>query len=180
MRPSAIPEPAGDPPGSGDRARPALRWGAVTLSLDEESLTAILRRFSRDVPEIDDVVVRVMNGELAVTIVVRRFGVPIPARARLSELRFREGFFAFVLESVDALSFIPIPDTVVARFVERAPAGLLTYYPRDRILVLRLNDWIPAGMDLSLERAEFVPHEARFHFSPGRVDLSPMLDSEED
>ena len=180
MKSAAVPEPAGDPPGSPDSVRPAVRWGPVTLSLDEETLTAILRRFTRDLPEIDDVYARIASGELSVTIVVRRFGVPIPARARLSELRFREGFLAFVLESVDALSFIPIPDAVITRFVERGPEGLLTFYPGDRILVLRLSDWMPAGMELSLERAEFVPREARLHFAPGRVDLSPLLAPEEE
>jgi hypothetical protein len=173
-------EAAADLSDSLDNGRPAVRWGAVTLSLDEDSLTAILRRFARDLDEIDDIFAHIASGELSVTIVVRRFGVPIPARARLSELRFREGFLAFVLEGVEALSFIPIPDSVVARFVDRAPAGLLTFYPRDRILVLRLNDWIRAGIDLSLDRAEFVPREARFHFSPGRLDLSPMLAPEDE
>jgi hypothetical protein len=174
------PEAVTDLPESLNRHRPAVAWGPVTLTVDEESLTAILRRFSRDLPEIDDIFVRIASGELSVTIVVRRFGVRIPARARLSELRFREGFLAFVLESVDALSFIPIPDAVVARFVDRAPAGLLTFYPRDRILVLRLNDWIPAGLDVSFDRAEFVAREARFHFAPGRLDLAPMLAPDEE
>ena len=57
---------------------------------------------------------------------------------------------AFVLDRVQALSFIPIPDQLLHYLVQKAPPGLLTYYAEDRIMVVNLNDWMPPGVDLSL------------------------------
>lgn len=151
------------------------RWGAWTLSLDEKSLTAFARRFVDAIPELDDLAVHVAPGELSVTIVVRRFGIPLSARASLSQIRFKDGFLAFVLESVDALSFIPIPDAIIGYLVEKAPPGLLTYYKTDRILVANLSGWLPTDLDLTLDRAEFEKHEVKLFFSPGEFDLSRIL-----
>ena len=81
--------------------------------------------------------------------------MPLSAQATLSQLRLKDGFLAFVLDRVQALSFIPIPDQLLTYLVERAPAGLLTWYRADRIMVVNLNDWMPPGIDLSLERTVF-------------------------
>ena len=152
------------------------RWSAFAFSVDEKTLTAAARQAVESIPELDDLTVQVSPGELTVTVVVRRFGVPLSARASLSQIRFKDGFLAFVVESVDALSFIPIPDAVIGHLVEKAPPGLLTYYRADRILGVNHNDWLPTGLDVILDRAEFGRSEVTFFLSPGRFDLSRILD----
>lgn len=152
------------------------RWSAFSLSLDEKTLTAVARQAAESVPELDDLTVNVSPGELTVTVVVRRFGVPLSARASLSQIRFKDGFLAFVVESVDALSFIPIPDVVIGLLVEKAPPGLLTYYKADRILVVNVNEWLPSGLDVALDRAEFGRGEVTLFLNPGRLDLSRILE----
>jgi hypothetical protein len=147
----------------------------VSLSLDEKTLTAVARQLAAEIPELDDLTVHASPGELSVTIVVKRFGVPLSARASLSQIRFKDGFLAFVVESVDALSFIPIPDAVIGLLVEKAPPGLLTYYKADRILVVNLNDRLPTGLEVTLDRAEFGRGEVTLFFTPGRFDLSRIL-----
>lgn len=151
------------------------RWSALSFSLDETALTALARRMAAEIPELDDLAVHAEPGELSVTVVVRRFGVPLSARASLSQIRFKDGFLAFVVESVDALSFIPIPDALIGILVAKAPPGLLTYYKADRILVVNVNEWLPTGLDVTLDRAEFGRKEVTFHFTPGRFDLSRIL-----
>jgi hypothetical protein len=152
------------------------RWSAFSLSLDEKTLTVIARQAAESIPELDDVTVHVSPGELSVTLVVRRFGVPLSARASLSQIRFKDGFLAFVVESVDALSFIPIPDALIGLLVEKARPGLLTYYKADRILVVNANDWLPSGLEFALDRAEFGRGEVTFSLMPGRFDLSRILE----
>jgi hypothetical protein len=147
----------------------------MTLSVDEKTLTALAGRVVDTIPELDDLTVHAEAGELSVTIVVRRFGVPLSARAAISQIRFKDGFLAFVLESVDALSFIPIPDAILGFLVEKAPPGLMTYYKTDRILVVNLNDWLPSGLEVTLDRAEFAKREVKLFFAPGRFDLTRIL-----
>jgi hypothetical protein len=163
--------PADSPP-----HRPyTARWGPLSISLDEATLTALARRLIDAIPELDDLTVHAATEELSVTIVVRRFGVPLSARASLSQIRFKDGFLALVLDSVAALSFIPIPDAVLRYLVEKAPPGLLTYDKADRILVVNANDWMPPGLDLTLDRAEIGRGEVTLKFSAGQFDLGRFL-----
>jgi hypothetical protein len=57
----------------------------------------------------------------------------------------------------------------------RAPPGLLTYDKADRILVVNTNDWMPSGLDLTLDRAEIGRGEVTLRFSAGQFDLGRFL-----
>src|SRR5215470_6208459 len=160
--------PAGEP---GFR----VRWSGLSVSFDERTLNALVHRLVDRIPDLQDLRIRVAKGELAATLTVRRFGVPLSARASLSQLRLKDGFLAFVLDRVQALSFIPIPDQLLAYLVQKAPHGLLTWYPEDRIMVVNLNEWMPPGIDLSLERTQFDPGLLTLHFAPGSFDLAHLL-----
>src|SRR5262249_19831868 len=127
-----------------------VRWSGLSVSFDERTLNALVHRLVDRIPDLQDLRIRVAPGELAATLVVRRFGVPLSARASLSQLRLKDGFLAFVLDRVQALSFIPIPDQLLTYLVQKAPAGLLTWFREDRIMVVNLNDWMPGGIVLSL------------------------------
>jgi hypothetical protein len=152
-----------------------LRWSGLSLTFEEQTLNAIVQRLVERVPDLQDLRIEVSPGELAATLVVHRFGVPLSARATLSQLRLKDGFLAFVLDRVQALSFIPIPDQLLQYLVQKAPPGLLTYYPEDRIMVVSLQDWMPAGVDLSLERTQFDEGALTLHFAPGSYDLTGLL-----
>ena len=115
-------------------------------------------------------------GELSATLVVHRFGVPLSAKATLSQLRLKDGFLAFVLDKVQALSFIPIPDQLISYLVQKAPHGLLTYYGDDRIMVVNLAQWMPPGIDLSLERTVFEERALTLQFGDGSYDIAPFLE----
>jgi hypothetical protein len=152
-----------------------VRWSGLSLAFDERTLNAIVRRLVDRIPDLQDLRVRVSSGELSATLAVRRFGVPLSARASLSQLRLKDGFLAFVLDRVQALSFIPIPDQLLTYLVQKAPPGLLTWYRDDRIMVVNLNDWMPPGADFSLERTVFEEGRLTLHLAPGSYDLTEVL-----
>ena len=161
------------PPPEDDRLK--ARWSGLSLTLDERTLNAIVHRLVDWIPDLQDLRLRVTPGELSATLVVHRFGVPLSARASLSQLRLKDGFLAFVVDRIQALAFIPVPDQLVTYLVQKAPQGLLTWYPEDRIMVVNLNDWMPPGVDLSLERTEFQEGALTMHFAPGSYDLTEVL-----
>ena len=162
-------------PGGIGRAAIAARWDPVTVRLDAPTLTSIARKVAEGIPGISGVTVHLSPGEMAVSLTVKRYGVGLSARAILSKMRFRDGLLAFILERPQALSFLPVPESVVAALVERARPGLVTYYREDRILVVNLADWMPPGLDVALESVEILAGEAVFHFAPGSMDLTEIL-----
>jgi len=158
-----------------DQAGYRVRWSGLSLTFDEKTLNALVDRLVERIDDLKDLRVEVSPGELAATLVVHRFGVPLSAKAILSQLRLKDGFLAFVLDKVQALSFIPIPDQLLSYLVAKAPPGLLTYYAQDRIMVVNLNDWMPPGVDLSLERTVFERGALTLHFAAGSYDLTQVL-----
>src|SRR5512144_2854750 len=153
-----------------------VRWSGLALTFDERTLNALVHRLVDEVPDLQDLKIRVTRGELSASLVVHRFGVPLSARATLSQLRLKDGFLAFVLDKVQALSFIPIPDQLLTYLVQKAPPALLTWYRDDRIMVVNLNFWMPGGMDLSLERTAFDEGALTLHFAAGSYELSAVLE----
>ncbi len=152
-----------------------VRWSGLSLTLDGRTLNALVGRLVEEIEDLKDLGIEVSPGELAATLVVHRFGVPLSAKATLSQLRLKDGFLAFVLDKVQALSFIPIPDQILTYLAQKAPPGLLTYYAEDRIMVVNLNDWMPPGVDLSLERTTFQEDALTLHFAQGSYDLTELL-----
>jgi len=152
-----------------------VRWSGLSVSFDERTLNALVHRLVDRIPDLQDLKIRVSRGELSATLTVRRFGVPLSARASLSQLRLKDGFLAFVLDRVQALSFIPIPDQLLTYLVQKAPEGLLTWFGEDRIMVVNLNDWMPPGADFSLERTVFDEGQLTLHLAPGSYDLVEAL-----
>jgi len=152
-----------------------VRWRGLALTFDEATLNRLVGRLADRIPDLQNLEVHVRPGELSATLVVHRFGVPLSAKATLSQLRLKDGFLAFVLDKVQALSFIPIPDQFISYLVQKAPPGLLTYYGDDRIMVVNLSHWMPPGIDLSLERTVFEEGALTLQFGDGSYDLEPFL-----
>jgi hypothetical protein len=152
-----------------------VRWRGLALTFDETTLNRLAARVADRIPDLQDLKIHVGPGELSATLVVHRFGVPLSAKATLSQLRLKDGFLAFVLDKVQALSFIPIPDQLLSYLVQKAPRGLLTYYPDDRIMVVSLAPWMPPGIDLSLERTVFEDGALTLQFGDGSYDIEPLL-----
>ncbi len=174
VHPIAAAEPLLPPPSEPEAHR--VRWSGFSLTFDERTMNALIGRLVETVPDWKDLKVQISPGEMTATLAVSRFGIPLSARATLSQLRFKDGFLAFMLEKVQALSFIPIPDQLLTFLTQKAPPGLLTYYAQDRIMVVNVNDWVPRGVDLSLEATLFEKGALVLQFAGGSYDLSDLLD----
>jgi hypothetical protein len=153
-----------------------VRWRGLALIFDEPTLNRLVARLTDRIPDLQDLRIHVAPGELSATVVLHRYGVALSAKATLSQLRLKDGFLAFVLDKVQALSFIPIPDQLLSYVVQKAPKGLLTYYPEDRIMVVNLAPWMPPGIDLSLERTLFEEGALTLEFGDGSFNISPFLE----
>ena len=153
-----------------------VRWRGLALVFDEPTLNRLVARLTDRIPDLQDLKIHVLPGELSATVVLHRFGVALSAKATLSQLRLKDGFVAFVLDKVQALSFIPIPDQLLSYVVQKAPRGLLTYYPEDRIMVVNLAPWMPPGIDLSLERTVFEEGALTLEFGDGSFDIGQFLE----
>jgi hypothetical protein len=165
------------PPAPAEPEGYRVRWSGLSLTFDERTLNALVRLLVDRIPDLKDLRIQVNPGELAATVSVSRFGVPLSAKAVLSQLRLKDGFLAFVLGKVQALSFIPIPEQVLTYLVQKAPPGLLSYFAEDRIMVVNLNDWTPPGVDLSLERTVFERGALTLQFASGSYDLTDLIRS---
>lgn len=172
--PQATAAPLSPPASESEEHR--VRWSGFSLTFEEKTLNALVKRVAAAVPDLKDLKIHVLPGELSATVTVFRFGIPLSAKATLSQLRLKDGFLAFMLEKLQALSFIPIPDQLLTYLVQKAPKGLLTYYPQDRILVVNLNDWMPRGVDLSLEATVFERGALILQFAGGSYDLAGLLE----
>jgi len=164
-------------PPSSETDEHRVRWSGFSLTIDEKTINALIGRLVETIPGWRDLKVQISPGEMTATLTVSRYGIPLSARATLSQLRLKDGFLAFMLEKVQALSFIPIPDQLLTYLTQKAPPGLLTYYPQDRIMVVNLSDWMPRGTDLSLEATVFRKGALTLQFADGSYDLSELLDS---
>jgi hypothetical protein len=153
-----------------------VRWRGLALTFDEPTLNRLVARLMDRIPDLQDLKIHVTPGELSATIILHRFGVALSAKATLSQLRLKDGFLAFVLDKVQALSFIPIPDQLLSYVVQKAPRGLLTYYSDDHIMVVNLAPWMPPGIDLSLERTVFGEGALTLEFGDGSYDLGALLE----
>ena len=156
-------------------AVPTARWGPIALGFDASTLTAAARRAIEDLPGVDDVQVEIHPGEISILVRVRRMGLPLSARAELSRIRFRHGRLSFVLARPRALGVLPVPDSVISAIAEKARPGLVSYDRAERRVEVDLTDWMPPGLDLSLEEVDAREGEAEFRFAPGHFDLSEIL-----
>lgn len=172
---AAAAEPLPPPPSEPDEHR--VRWSGFSLTIEEKTINALIGRLVGTIQDWKDLRVQIAPGEMTATLAVSRYGIPLSARATLSQLRLKDGFLAFMLEKVQALSFIPIPDQLLTYLTQKAPPGLLTYYPQDRIMVVNLSDWMPRGVDLSLEATVFKKEALTLQFAGGSYDLSDLLES---
>ncbi|HEX9286987.1 MAG TPA: hypothetical protein VF999_06945, partial [Thermoanaerobaculia bacterium] len=54
-----------------------VRWRGLALTFDEPTLNRLVARLADRIPDLQDLEVHVTRGELAVTLVIHRFGVPL-------------------------------------------------------------------------------------------------------
>jgi hypothetical protein len=151
----------------------SVRWEGLVVSLDATTLNALVRKAVSGVEEIEQVLVEPENGRLGLTIRVWK-GISFAFRGHLAALRFKDGFLGFAIGQASVFGFLPIPNWLIQRIVERSE-GKAAYYPEDRVIVVDFNALLPP--DLSFEVREVICENAelRLVFGPSQYRIDRLL-----
>ncbi len=148
-----------------------IRWEGLVIVLDAVTLNAVVRRATRSIPEIRQILIEPESGRLNVTARVRK-GISVPLRLHMTSLRLKDGFLGFYLEEARAFKFLRFPKWILRRVVEKLPEGMAFYYPEDRVFVLNLSSLLPADLTLHIREVVCENGEMRFIFGPSQYRLN--------
>lgn len=153
----------------------SVRWEGLVVVLDTLTVNAILKRVTARVPEVREASVEAEDGRLGLTIRIKK-GVTVPAKAYLSSFRLKDGFLGFHVSKLTAFGFLPVPDWILVRIVQRLPAGFAFYYPGARVFVVNLTSVLPAELSLQIRQVVCEGGEIRAYFGPSQYRLDKLID----
>ncbi len=153
----------------------SIRWDGLVVTVDATTLNTLVRRATYRVKEIEQILVEPEDGRLGLTIRVRR-GISMSFRGEITSLRLRDGFLGFAVSELRVFGFLPIPDWVLRKIVERQPAGRAFYYPEDRVVVVNLNTWLPPELSLHVREVICEGGELKLVFGPSHYRLDRILE----
>jgi hypothetical protein len=153
----------------------AVRWEGLVVAIDAITLNEVARKATRKVREIDQVLVEPENGRLGLTVRLRK-GIRILFRSHLESLRLKDGFLGFAIVDLTVFGFVPIPNWVIRKVVERQPDGRAFFYPEERILVVNLAPFLPPGLSVHVREVICEHGEMRFVFGPCQYRLDKFIE----
>lgn len=168
------PEPQPAPP-SVDLPSLTVRWEGLVVAVDATTLNAFARKAIRNVPEIDQILVEPENGRLGLTVRVRK-GIRVLFKSHLASLRFKDGFLGFAIADLTVFGFVPIPNWVLRKIVDRQPPGRAFFYPNERVVVIHLGPLLPSGLSVHVREVVCENGEMRFLFGPCQYRLEKFLE----
>ncbi len=168
------PEPQVVPP-TVDLPSLTVRWEGLVVAVDATTLNAVARKAIRNVPEIDKILVEPENGRLGLTVRVRK-GIRVLFKSHLESLRFKDGFLGFAIADLTVFGFVPIPNWVLRKIVDRPPPGRAFFYPNERVVVIHLGPLLPAGLSVQVREVVCENGEMRFLFGPCQYRLDKFLE----
>jgi hypothetical protein len=152
-----------------------VRWDGLVVAVDATTLNAIARKAIRNVPEIDEILVEPENGRLGLTVRVKK-GIRVVFKSQLESVRFKDGFLGFAIADLTLFGFVPIPDWVLRRIVERQPENRAFFYPGERVVVINLNPFLPPELSVHVREVVCENGEMRFLFGPCQYRLDRFIE----
>ncbi len=168
------PEPHEEAP-SVDLPSLTVRWDGLVVAVDATTLNAVARKAIRSVPEIEEILVEPENGRLGLTVRVRK-RIRVLFKSRLESLRFKDGYLGFAIVDLTVFNFVPIPNWVLKKIVERQPEGRAFFYPEERVVVINLNPFLPTGLSVHVREVVCENGEMRFLFGPCQYRLDRFIE----
>lgn len=156
---------------------PALtvRWEGLVIAIDATTLNTVIRRALRKVKELDEILIEPEDGRLGLTVRVRK-GIPMLFRGHLTSLRLKDGFLGFHIDDLKAFGFLPIPNWLLRKVVERQPPGRAFFYPDDRVVVVNLGTVLPPELSVQIREVVCENGEMRFVFGPSQYRLDKIVE----
>lgn len=151
-----------------------VRWEGLVVTIDAQTLNTVAHRLTASIPEIREVQFELENGVVSILVRLKK-GVPVPLRARIGSIRFRDCFLGFTVENATAFGWVPIPKWVFRRIANHLPAGRAYWYPTDRVFVLNLGPVLPADLSLQVSKVVCENGEIRMHFGPSHYRLDRLV-----
>jgi hypothetical protein len=152
-----------------------VRWEGLVVAIDGTTLTTILRKATRNVHEIEDILVEPEDGRLGITVRVKK-GIRMPLRSHLTSLRLKDGFLGFAIADLTVFGFVPIPNWVLRKIVDRQPPGRAFFYPDERIAVINLGSFLPQELSVVIRDVVCENGEMRFIFGPSQYRLDKFVE----
>jgi hypothetical protein len=152
-----------------------VRWEGLVVAVDATTLNAVARKAIRNVPEIDQILVDPENGRLGLTVRIRK-GIRVPFRSHLESLRLKDGFLGFAIADLTVFGFVPIPNWVLRKIIDRQPPGRAFFYPEERVVVIHIGPLLPAGLSVHVREVVCENGEMRFLFGPCQYRLDRFLE----
>lgn len=152
----------------------SVRWEGLTVIIDATTLNTIVRRATRRVKEIREILVEPEGGQLGITIRAGRF-FRATYRGHVDSLRYSNAFLGFRIRDLTAFGFLPVPRWALRKIAASRP-GLLFFYPEDRVFVVNLTTLMPPELSLQIQEATFENGEVRVQFGPSHYRLDRLME----
>ena len=152
-----------------------VKWEGLVVTVDATTLNTIVHRATASIPEIRAVQIELENGVFSLAIRLKK-GIPVPLRARVGSIRFRDGFLGFTIENATAFGCVRVPRWVFRKIAAAQKPGRAFWYPADRVFVINLGSVLPSELSLQVIRVVCENGELRLHFGPSHYRLDRLVD----
>jgi hypothetical protein len=150
-----------------------LRWDGFSLHVDLDMVELLAgREIKERAPELKEIHLSGADEELTVHGEARWHGIPLRFALRLGELRVRRRFFGCRLDTVKGPLGAPVPGKLLASLAQRFGQGLVVFDPADRILLVDLRRFIPAGIEVRIARVLCLGRWLEIELAPGSLATS--------
>lgn len=150
--------------------RALARWDGFTLRFDLDVLESLARRMlARKAPWLELVRVGGEEGVLEVEVASHWHVLRFAGTLRFSELRLHRRFLGCRVETVRGPLSLPVPVGVIASLLERYAGGRARLDPADRILLVDLRPYLPAGLEVRIADVRCRERWLEIEVAPGSV-----------
>jgi hypothetical protein len=150
--------------------RALLRWDGFTLRLDLDMLELQARRvLAERAPWIELRRVGGRGDVVEIDVAAVWHGFHFAGTLRLSELRLRRRFFGCRVDAVRGPLSAPVPLGLLSTLLRKSAGGLLKLDAEDRILLVDLREYLPAGIEVGIAEVRCQERWLELDVSPGFV-----------
>ena len=152
-----------------------VRCDGLVVAIEATKLNAIARKAIRNVPEIDEILVEPEDGRLGLAVRIRK-RIRVLFKSHLTSLRFKDGFLGFAIADLTVFGFVPIPNWVLRKIIDRQPPGRAFFYPEQRVIVINIAPLLPLELSVHVRDVVCENGEMRFLFGPCQYRLDRFIE----
>ncbi|MEO6325646.1 MAG: hypothetical protein ABIT01_06415 [Thermoanaerobaculia bacterium] len=152
----------------------SVRWEGLVVTIDANTLNTIIRKATRHVREIEDILIEPEDGRLGLSLRVRK-GITLPLKGHVTSIRLKHGFLGFSVSDLTAFGVVPVWDWIIRKIIDKQPAGSAFFYPDEKVVVINLNKVIPQELSLQVSEVICEGGEVKLVFGPSQYRLDRLI-----